>query len=199
MGGGAFYFLRIMSALYFQGAFDLEMVKEFSSLEKLGYFAVDRGNVPHIPIFMKIIDSWGPDIGYLYGRSFYAWVLSIVPTGWISPEEYLISLKINKLWFSNIPGAGGLPPTGVGEMYANFGVYGPFLGMFFFGVLCGAMYNFMIHSKSYWVLAIYSQILLGFILIYPKTDFANLSPWYIAPILATIFFLKLITTILRTN
>ncbi|OPY68139.1 MAG: hypothetical protein A4E63_02103 [Syntrophorhabdus sp. PtaU1.Bin050] len=188
--GIIFYFLRILSALRYQGIFDLQAVEQFMSFENFAYLAIDRGNVPHIPILMKIIDSWGEDIGFLYGRSFVTWILSIVPTGIVDPNTYLISLKIKNAWFSHLIGAGGLPPTGVGEGYANFGPVGPFFGMFLFGAFCGVLYNWAAMARSYWVLVVYSQVLLGFIAIYPKTDFANCSPWYIVPILLTAAALK---------
>jgi oligosaccharide repeat unit polymerase len=188
--GITLYYSRLMSGLYYQNILELQKIVDVLSIENFLSYAVGRGNLPNIPIFMKIIDAWDQDIGFLYGKTLLTWVLSIVPTGIINPHEYLISWTINNTWFSHLVGAGGLPPTGVGEMYANFGPVGPLIGMFLFGLFCGALYNCLVVTRSYWVLVVYSQLLLGFVMIYPKTDFANLSPWYIFPILITVAVLK---------
>jgi hypothetical protein len=155
------YYLRLMSGLYYQNLFEFQRIVDLASLENFAYLAIGRGNVPNIPIFMKIIDSWGTDVGFLFGKTIVSWVLSIMPTEIINPKDYLISLKIKEVWFQNIVGGGGLPPTGVGEMYANFGPLGPLLGMFFFGLFCGMLYNCLVVTRSYWVLTVYSQILLA--------------------------------------
>jgi oligosaccharide repeat unit polymerase len=146
------YFLRLMSGFHYQNVLSLQKIGEFASAESFAYYALGRGNVPNIPIFMKIIDAWEQDIGFLFGKTLFTWVLSIVPTGIMNPQEYLIAWKINNTWFSHVVGAGGLPPTGVGEMYANFGPLGPLLGMFLFGIFCGVLYNCLIITRSYWVL-----------------------------------------------
>ncbi len=36
------------------------------------------------------------------------------------PEAYQPSVMIKQVWYSHLQG-GNLPPTGIGEMYANFG------------------------------------------------------------------------------
>lgn len=199
--GILFYFFRILSSLSVSNKLGNFPISELFSgfIYSFGYFAIDKGNLPNIPILMKIIDCWADDIGFLYGQSFLKPFIAILPTS-IRPEPlgYSLGLTIKNTWFLNIEG-GGLPPTGVGEMFANFGILGPFIGLFIFGALCAWLYNFMLKTGNYWILAVYSQILIGFILIYAKGEFFNLSLMYVLPIAFTVISLKLLVYVSRSN
>lgn len=198
--GITIYFLRILSALNVSNKLNGLSIDVLwvAFLSNIGYFAIDKGNIPNIPILMKIIDSWANDIGFLYGQSLLKPFLGILPTC-ARPEilGYSLGATIKETWFLNIPG-GGLPPTGIGEMYANFGMVGPLIGMFMFGAFCAWLYNLLLKTRSYWILVCYSQILTGFILIYAKGEIFNLSLWYILPISFTIIALKFIIYVSRS-
>ncbi len=196
--GVAFYFMRIISSLAYNQMLETSVGTTFIELiSKLGYYAVDKGNIPNVGVVLKIIDSWGTDIGYLYGQSLVTWITNILPSSF-RPEAYQPSVIIKNVWYSYIQG-GNLPPTGIGEMYANFGAVGPFLGMFFFGCLAALFYNYMIKSKSYWALAIYIQIAIGFIMIYPKGEFDNLTLWYVIPILGLVLIMRIVSGLTESS
>lgn len=191
--GILFYFMRIMSSLSFNNKLGDNIGETFIGLlNRTGYYLIDKGNIPNIGAVLKIIDSWAKDIGYLYGQSLITWASNILPSS-LRPEAYQPSVMIKQTWYLHIRG-GNLPPTCIGEMYANFGFLGPIIGMFFFGCLCALLYNFIIKSKSYWALVIYIQIALGFIMIYPKGEFDNLTLWDIVPILLLIVVMKIVST-----
>ena len=160
----------------------------------LRFIFFETGNIPNIPVLMKIIDSWGNDIGFLYGQSLISWVVNILPAS-IRPEGYQPSFMIMKAgWFPDALGAH--PPTGIGEMYANFGMLGPFLGMFIFGYFCAILYNLLRRYNNFWMLVAYCQILTGFVFLYAKGEFDNLSLWQILPIASAYLFLRACTQIL---
>jgi oligosaccharide repeat unit polymerase len=174
-----------------------EFLVDQKSLESLNIIFFAKGNIPNIPVLMKIIDSWGTDIGFLYGQSLVSWVVNILPT-FIRPEGYQPSVMIMMAgWFPNALGAH--PPTGIGEMYANFGVLGPFLGMFLFGSFCGFLYNLLLRFNNFWMLVAYSQILTGFVFLYAKGEFDNLSLWQVVPIVVSYLFLHFSTLLLRSQ
>ena len=186
------YYLRIISSLSYNNMLESGIAKAFIELfNEFGFYAVDKGNLPNIGVFLKIVDSWKNEIGYLYGQSLITWIFNILPSS-IRPEAYQPSVMIKQTWYSHIPG-GNLPPTGIGEMYANFGILGPFLGMFIFGCLVALLYNYTLKSKSYWFLAIYIQIAIGFIMLYPKGEFDNLTLWHVIPILLIVVTMKIIS------
>ncbi len=194
--GVVFYFLRILSSLWYNNMMFNSLKETFLELiSKLMFYAIDKGNLPNIFIFLKIIDGWKNDIGYLYGQSLLTWIFNILP-GLIRPEGYQPSVMIKKTWYSQIQG-GNLPPTGVGEMYANFGWIGPIFGMFIFGVFASVLFNLMKKSKNYWVLVIYIQISLGFIMLYPKGEMDNLSFWNVIPIAFTVLIINMVSSILK--
>lgn len=199
--GVGIYFSRILSSLSASNKLSGYIKDIFFTdfLGNLGFFAVDKGNTPHIPILMQIIDRWADDIGFLYGQSLLKPFIAILPSS-IRPETtgYSLGLTIKETWYSGIL-SGGLPPTGVGEMYANFGILGPFIGMFMFGAFCAWLYNLMLRTGSYWVLVVYSQILIGFILIYAKGEFNNLSLWYVLPIAFTVILIKYLIYVLSDH
>lgn len=190
-----FYFARITSSLIYNRELDSSWTANIISYldwETLMHYAVDRGNVPNIPILMKIIDSWEEDIGYLWGSSLFSGLYGFIPST-LRPKHYQPSHKIKNVWYSDVIG-GSLPPTGVGEMYANFGFLGPIGGMFVFGALIAIFYNFLAKYGSYWFLVIYSQVVLGFVMIFPKGEFDNLSPQFVAPIALLVVFFRMFKT-----
>ncbi|MBU1105378.1 MAG: oligosaccharide repeat unit polymerase [Candidatus Riflebacteria bacterium] len=194
VSGLLFYLLRIVSNRLITGQLIVSVAQELSSLlGLLGHFAVESGNLPNIGVFIKIIDAWDKDIGFLNGQSLISWVCNILPSSfnWVVLQP---SYMIKEVWYSHLPG-GLLPPTGVGEMYANFGFFGPFIGMFFFGSFSALLYNLTLKSKNFWVYIVSMQLSIGFIMLYPKGEFFNLSLWKILPILMTFLLLRLLSSV----
>jgi oligosaccharide repeat unit polymerase len=171
--------------------------KDVINIEFIGNILYGKGNLPNIPVVMKIIDSWETDIGYLYGKSLFTWIFNILPAD-IRLKDYQPSVMIKSMdWYPNA--LGSHPPTGIGEMYANFGVIGPFIGMYLFGAFCAFLYNMLLRCQNFWVLLIYSQIIIGFILIFPKGEFDNLSLWQVIPTILSYIILRFFTDLFRLN
>jgi len=200
--GVLFYFFRITSSLAYNDMLTTDWIGtiiEFMNIDYLMYYAVDKGNTPNIALFMKIIDSWANDVGYLYGESLFTWIYSLLPRS-MRPEDYQISAMASNIWYSHVPSnvqGGNLPPTGIGEMYANFGILGPFLGMFIFGSIVAFFYNLLLKFNNFWYLVVYVNISLGFFMIYAKGEFDNFSLWFIIPTLMTYLLLIFLTKVLR--
>jgi hypothetical protein len=157
-------------------------------IRSIGYYAFDKGNTPNVAILMKIIDSWGKDIGYKLGSSLFYPFFSILPGEYQPSVNLMPSIIIKQRWFSHIEG-GFLPPTGIGEMYANFSFFGPFIGMFGFGILGAMLYNFLQKRATHLRLFIYLYFSLNFYMIYPKGEFSNLSFLSIGCILIMFYLL----------
>lgn len=176
--GVAFYFLRLLSSIQIGGVGSLvkgdfwELAQGF--LNVLGYYAIDKGNTPNVAVFMKIIDAWQTDHGYLYGQSLLSGIMNSLPHDAKSGGFAITSNMVRTLWYPHVEG-GALPTTAVGEMYMNFGPVGPFIGMFFVGFLIRLWYNFVIKSRNYWQYLIFLIISLVFVAIYAKVDFTNLG------------------------
>jgi oligosaccharide repeat unit polymerase len=179
-----FYFYRLTSsyALNEASAFSLfDMFANSAIGDVIQVFVFEKGNIPNIPVLMKIIDSWEHDIGYLYGSSLVTWITNFLPSA-IRPEGYQPSMMIRDAgWFPEATGAH--PPTGIGEMYANFGALGPFIGMFLFGAFCATLRNLLFYFSNFWYLVIYCQVITGFVFLYSKGEFDNLSLWSAVPIM----------------
>jgi oligosaccharide repeat unit polymerase len=171
--GIGFYFFRILMHTNISSIIDLKN-NLVALIGGIGYYAFDKGNAPNIAILMKIIDSWGEDIGYKLGASLFYPLFSILPGEYQPGVKLMPSILIKQRWFSHIEG-GFLPPTGIGEMYANFSFFGPVIGMFGFGILGAMLYNFLQKRATYLRLFIYLYFSLNFYMIYPKGEFSNLS------------------------
>lgn len=185
-----FYFLRVLSSMAYAGSMQDGFRQSLSLLfQSVGYYMIDKGNMPNIAIAMKVIDSWEHSIGFMHGRSLIEWVYNILPSIW-QPSGYQPSVIIKAKWFSNVPG-GALPPTGIAEMYANFGNFGPILGMFGFGALCAIIKNALIGLRQAWADLVLMQIAIGFVMMYPKNEFDNLSLITIIPLLIFIAFMSM--------
>jgi len=195
-----FYFLRVISSLNHIGKIDsnlMEVMFSFVNIDVLNYYLVDKGNIPNVGVLMKIIDAWSNDLNYFYGKSLFTWVYGVLPSS-IRPENYQISILIKETWYLGVKG-GALPPTGMGEMFVNFGYFGGIFGMYIFGAFTAFIFNMLKIFNNYWYLLIYTNITLGFVLIYPKGEFDNLSLWYIIPPLFTYSLLIFISKLTRKN
>lgn len=176
--GTVLYFLRVASSIFI-GSNSKNSLSDMAGnfVELLGFYAIDKGNTPNVAVFMKTLDSWEAEHGFLGGTSLISWIINAIPKN-IRPEGYQPSVMIKDLWYSHHPG-GALPPTGVGEMYMNFGPVGPFLGMFVLGLVIKIFYVSVVKSRSYWNYLLLAQILFSFILLYPKGEFDNLNLIYV--------------------
>ncbi len=162
----------------------------FFNTDMVSIFIIDNGNIPNLPVLMKIIDSWDADLPHLYGSSLVSWVFNFFPTI-IRPINYQPSALIAQTtWFSGENG--NHPPTGIGEMYANFSFIGPFLGMFLFGLFLGFLKKIAISKNNFFILIIYSQITFSFVFLYAKGEFDNLSLWNVIPTIVCYILLNFV-------
>jgi len=192
--GVIFYYLRILSSISVMNKNSgTNVVLSFSEFAKqIGYYTVDKANIPNVGVLLKIIDSWDRDIGFLNGSSLVLWLTNVLPSEW-RPVDYQPSVMIRKIWYANLQG-GNLPPMGIGEMYANFGYLGPLFGMLILGAAMSLLYHNAIRKHSFWLLAITMQISINFLMIYPKGEFDNMTLWFILPIMISVLFIRFINT-----
>lgn len=198
--GLTFYFFRITSSLNYSNQLSasyLTTILTFFDFNSIMYLAVDKGNLPNMAVLMKILEGWGRDIPFLCGESLFTWIFGILPS-FCRPEGYQPSVMIKQIWYSHIPG-GNLPPTGMGEMFVNFGYIGAVFGMYLFGMFCAFVNNLLLRFNNFWYLIIYSNITLGFIMIYPKGEFDNLSLWQVLPSLFVYLLLFCFTKLARVS
>lgn len=169
--GMSFYFMRIMSALNYSGkGIDNFSINEF--FMQFVHYSIERGNLPNTPVVMTLLDKIPSEESYLLGTTLFNWFLWLIPKS-ILPGDYLISLWIKQRWYLDVEG-GGLPPTAVGEWYANFGYFGVIIGMFFVGYIMNKLYKHAMYSNSPFWAVIWANFSFGFVVIYPKTDLAQI-------------------------
>ena len=178
--GVAIYFLRLASALSHLGV-DLtwQSVTRFGS--SFVHFALERGNVPNFPIVFTILEKMPSEVGFLYGKTLFNWAIFFVPKS-ILKADYLISIWVKNTWYLDIEG-GGLPPTAIGEWYANFGFAGVPSGMFVVGLVAGILFKVARESESPYLAALWANLAFGFVVIYPKTDLAQIPVFSIVMLL----------------
>jgi oligosaccharide repeat unit polymerase len=187
--GLGLYFLRLASALKHLGiSVDLNTVTVF--FDQIVHFALERGNVPNFPVVFTIIEKIPAEQDFLLGKSLFNWALFLIPKS-ILKGDYLISLWIKDTWYLDIEG-GGLPPTAVGEWYANFGIAGVVGGMFLVGFLLGRFFKRARMSDSPFLAVLWANLAFGFIVIYPKTDLAQIPAFSIVVLLATWVLVELL-------
>ena len=181
--GVLFYSLRYASSLYYNNLYDfssggvLDFLSGFFVLDNLALFLVDKGNIPNFALLMKVVDSWGEELNYMYGSTI------LFPLyGFISSDLFglipMPAVVVKQEWYSHILG-GNLPITGMGEMIVNFSVVGFPLGMFFFGALGAFFRNLFIKMKSNVYLIFYTNFCF-FYLLYPKGEFNNFNTFWMA-------------------
>ena len=187
--GVGLYFLRLASALKHLGiTVDLHTVDVF--FDQIVHFALERGNVPNFPVVFTILEKIPAEEGFLLGKSLFNWALFLIPKS-ILKGDYLISLWIKDRWYMDIEG-GGLPPTAIGEWYANFGIAGVIGGMFLVGFLLGRIFKRARLSDSPFLAVLWANIAFGFIVIYPKTDLAQIPAFSIVVLFVTWLLIELL-------
>ena len=180
--GVGLYFLRLASALKHLGvSVDLGTATVF--FNQIVHFALERGNVPNFPVVFTIIEKIPSEQGFLLGKTLFNWALFPIPKS-ILKGDYLISLWIKDTWYAGIEG-GGLPPTAIGEWYANFGIGGVVGGMFLVGFLLGRIFKRARLSDNPFLAVLWANLAFGFIVIYPKTDLAQIPAFSIVIVFAT--------------
>ncbi|GEM_PF-976056 len=154
--------------------------------DNLDYYALEKGNIPNIPIFMKIIDSYPIIQDFECGESMFWGVVNNLLPSRLRNRGYQISVKVKEQWFGDWPG-GALPPTIHGELYANFGGLGVLTGMFLGGFLMAMLKNLWYRFKGPWLNIFYWQAVIGFILILPKGEIDNFPGFYVILLLMACF------------
>lgn len=183
------YSLRYMSSVSYNNNLDSagSFFKDFFQIESLLYFIFDKGNSPNFAILMKVVDSWGRDIGYLFGTTLLAPLYNFVSPnffGMIDQPAFIAKQQ----WYLSTQG-GNIPLTGVGEMIANFSIYGFIVGMFAFGVLGAIVRNFLLATQSNLYLIFYLKFSLNFFMLYPKGEFNNFDLFWFSIFSILILFL----------
>jgi oligosaccharide repeat unit polymerase len=174
--GVGIYFLRLASSLRHIGVeINWQTVVDFS--DKILHFALQRGNVPNFPVVFTIVDKMPTEESFLLGKTLFNWAIFIVPKS-ILKGDYLISLWVKRTWYLDVEG-GGLPPTAIGEWYANFGFAGVVVGMFVVGLAVGSLYKIAVSSESPYLAVLWANVAFGFVVIYPKTDLAQIPVYTI--------------------
>lgn len=167
----AFYILRSTSSIaYNRNSGDVHaIIREI--LDNISFYAYDKGNTVNVILVVRMISSWGEEIGYMYGRTLFSSLVTFIPK--LSELFPMTSLLIKTKWYSNVSG-GMLPPTCIGELFVNFGYIGIVIGMFIIGIFSKKLYIWFKNSQNNdYKTLIYFVILLEFIFILPKADFSN--------------------------
>jgi len=194
--GVGLYFLRLASALKHIGL-SVNLDTALTFFDEIVHFALERGNVPNFPVVFTIIEKMPSEEGFLLGKTLFNWVLFLIPKS-ILKGDYLISLWVKDTWYVDIEG-GGLPPTAVGEWYANFGIVGVVGGMFVVGFLLSRIFKHARLSDNPFLAVLWANLAFGFIVIYPKTDLAQIPALAILMVLGVWFLIDLARAGTRTS
>jgi hypothetical protein len=143
----------------------------------LGYWIIGKGNVPNVPIVVNLVDQGGIGGEFLHGESFFTWVTGFSSLLGDTPN---IGQRLGLAWQGM---SGGLPPTIIGEMYVNFGFMGVPLGLCAAGIASAWFYRTVRSRGEYLWYVVYLAVLLKFLFLWPKGEFANLvvATWAFLP------------------
>lgn len=181
--GVFFYLLRFASSLNYNealagyGGLASFLVESFAA-DNFLELSVGMGNFPNFAVLMKVVDSWSRDIGYMWGLTLLYPLADFMPPAFNESVGMPAVLAKNQ-WYEHVA-SGNLPVTGIGEMYLNFGMIGPVLGMFLFGALGAGVYNLAVRQGGNIFLIFYAKFAVGFFMLYPKGEFNNFGLLWMA-------------------
>jgi hypothetical protein len=138
-----------------------------AALEGMAFLLIDKGNVPNVVVLMTIVDRWEADFGLQYGKTLLNWLAAFVP----DMDSVQMGPLIGDRWYQTV---GGLPPTIIGELYANFRTGGVLFGMFAVGMLMAFTFNLARRCRDYWIYLAYVAIVCRFFFGWPKGETMNL-------------------------
>lgn len=188
-----FYIIRLVSSIRPEESLGSFWMDFKNTLSSISYYIFDRGNTPNVAILPQIFEKWNDDVGYMFGESYFYPFNTIFPDslkGIVNAPSELIK----EVWYSSVEG-GHLPPTCVGEAYANFGIIGITLGMFILGMFFKLWKNVCQRTSNYWIMVIGVYITVSFILLLPKTEFSNFPLFQVILICITYALLRIATKV----
>jgi len=190
LGAVLAYTLRVFSVESARAEAPLVAVaffQEFGGL--LGYWLIDKGNVPDLAVVMNILTFRDLiDFYPMLGKSFVSWVSAFSPM----TEEYQnVGRILGDAWYG-IPG--GVPPTIVGEVILNFGVTGIVPVMMILGVVFAAVYRYVRIRSEFLIYVVYLSLLFKFVFVLPKGEISNIvgAIWHFAPTIILFGVLNLV-------
>lgn len=153
-------------ALFFREYLAVGAITSLDPASKDGtsLFVVQRdfeGNFMQLQCLTVLVDAVPLDLPLQYGKTFLSLLTMPVPNPlWPSkplpaPGVFTVALWPDRWFISNTT----LPPGLMGELYMNFSVVGPFLGMCIFGRLYRRAYESALHPESPPQVILYSVFL----------------------------------------
>ncbi|SMP13998.1 hypothetical protein SAMN06265339_1224 [Desulfurobacterium pacificum] len=174
----------VLSLFLYRMIADIARVKGLSIIEvflsvldtnSLYSLFFEKSNLPNINIIVLIMKHWGKEIDYLKGTSLVNVISGFMPSDIRTSlvHNFSVSWIIKNQWFTYQPG-GAIPPTIIGELFANFGYFGMFT-MFFLGMTTANIYNWVFKNLSYPKLIFYTYFLWKFVFLMAKGEFSRIS------------------------
>ena len=195
MSGIVLYFLRRVSAGTF-GSTDSMTIEALAGyanafMPVLGYWLIDKGNVPNLAVVINLLEQDGLMGSYWYGLSF---PVALTKLSSFTGDLPNIGQSVASAWFND---GGGLPPTIIGEMFLNFGIIGVPVGLFLVGVFSAWFYNAVRSSGHFLLYIIYVAILFKFFFLWPKGESSNLvgAFWQFMPAVLIYLVIRAVTRI----
>jgi hypothetical protein len=197
-GGVALYFLRLLSLVAYNNP---ELLQRFSAAQLFlvavrgaSRLLIDKGNIPDVAALMNIVAFWERDFGLQLGASLGNWVTAFVP----DTEGASIAVQSADRWYGSV---GGVPPTIVGEWYANFAAPGVLAGMFALGAAMGKLYAATVRRSSYWWAVALLAVTFRFFFILPKGETVTFvgAVWLAAPPLLVVLVLRIVARVARAR
>lgn len=192
-GGIVLYFLRRVSAGTF-GDVDTVSLSGFGEqarafLPALGYWLVDKGNVPNLAVVINLLEQNGLNGHHWFGMSF---AVAFTKMSSLLGDLPNIGESAATAWFN---GGGGLPPTIIGEMYLNFGVIGVPTGLFAVGLFSSWFYNAVRRNGSFIIYIVHVALLFKFFFLWPKGESSNIvgAFWQFMPALLVYLVIRAIS------
>jgi hypothetical protein len=99
-----------------------------------------------------IVEQFPGSTNYLYGSGIGANFVFFVPRVWWPNKPYPTGGTISRMWFNDPDPNTSMAPTAPGELYANFGIMGVIVGLFFVGKVVRALNTRIISNPNNLVL-----------------------------------------------
>lgn len=190
LAGIALYFGRLVSVLLYNRPDIFQQLELGQAIEvfvlTLNRSLLDSGNVTDLTSFMNVLAYWEQDFSFLYGSSFASAFGRVIP----GIDAKSVAETTQAAWST---GAGALPPTFTGELYANFGSMGVIGGMLVAGFFAGRIYRFCVKNGGFLMTLLLCAFTFRFFFILPKGETVNLTGmiWTLLPVTAAMTAVRL--------
>jgi len=137
---------------------------------------------------LTLVDGMPQQYEFQHGKTFLKLFSTVVPRTLWENKPVSLPVEIKDIFFPHYWDLGlSWPPSIVGELFANFGMFGVVIGLYVFGYICGKIQNYTLIHPSFLAVSIFAMSAY-MILQQVRGDFMTVTSAFLLKVIIFILF-----------